>query len=63
MTVVTCPQCGFQFDTSYGRIMACGSCPSATLGKCGFAKCPRCQHEFSLNEGEEQVQQFGRRVA
>jgi len=63
MTIVVCPQCGFQFDTSYGRVMACGDCPSATMGNCGYAKCPRCQYEFSLDENAEQPQQFGRRVA
>ncbi|MFX1564637.1 MAG: hypothetical protein ACFFCH_01460 [Promethearchaeota archaeon] len=63
MAIVTCPECGFQFDTSYGRVMACGGCPSATMGNCGYAKCPRCQHEFLLNETIESTQQFGRRVA
>ncbi len=63
MAVVTCPECRFQFDTSYGRIMACGDCPSATMGSCGFAKCPLCQHEFPLADNAENSQQFGRRVA
>ncbi|MFX1510124.1 MAG: hypothetical protein ACFFBR_07470 [Promethearchaeota archaeon] len=63
MTLVKCPQCGFQFDTSYGRVMACGDCPSATMGNCGYAKCPRCQHEFPINEMAESSKQFGRRIA
>ncbi len=63
LVIVACPQCGFQFDTSYGRIMACGNCPSATIGNCGYAKCPRCQHEFPVGESAEHSQPFGRRVA
>jgi hypothetical protein len=43
--------------------MACGDCPSATMGSCGFAKCPRCQHEFPLADSAEESRQFGRRVA
>ncbi|MFX1563362.1 MAG: hypothetical protein ACFFDP_08650 [Promethearchaeota archaeon] len=63
MTIVVCPKCKFRFDTSYGRLTACGSCPSASLGDCGYAKCPHCQHEFQLSKAEEETQSFGRRVA
>ncbi|MFX1563992.1 MAG: hypothetical protein ACFFDP_11875 [Promethearchaeota archaeon] len=63
MTIVVCPKCKFRFDTSYGRILACGSCPSASLGNCGYAKCPKCQYEFQLSDSSEDTQSFGRRVA
>ncbi|MEM3445306.1 MAG: hypothetical protein QXJ27_02075 [Thermoplasmata archaeon] len=44
--LVTCPNCGFRFDTSYGRSFACKGCASATFGDCGYVKCPKCGHEF-----------------
>ncbi|MFX0168866.1 MAG: hypothetical protein ACFE89_05835 [Candidatus Hodarchaeota archaeon] len=63
MTLVQCPKCGFRFDTSYGRVMACGNCPSASMGNCGYAKCPRCEHEWPLEGTEQQAPQYGRRIA
>lgn len=63
LVIVVCPECGFRFDTSYGRIMACGSCPSATLGNCGYAKCPKCEHEFALEKSGPIPESYGRRVA
>jgi hypothetical protein len=63
MTLVLCPKCGFRFDTSYGRIMACGDCPSATIGNCGYAKCPKCEHEWPLVVTSTENHQYGRRVA
>ncbi|MFX1474451.1 MAG: hypothetical protein ACFFCO_03090 [Promethearchaeota archaeon] len=62
MTIITCPKCQFRFDTTYGRAMACGGCPSASLGSCGYAKCPKCQHEFAIDSQPERVT-YGRRVA
>lgn len=63
LTIVVCPKCEFRFDTSYGRITACGGCPSASMGNCGFAKCPRCQHEFSLSGESPDLPDYVRRVA
>lgn len=44
--VYVCPKCGFKFDISYGRAFACSGCQSASMGDCGYAKCPKCGHEF-----------------
>ncbi|MGQ9551382.1 MAG: hypothetical protein ACUVUE_03040 [Candidatus Bathycorpusculaceae bacterium] len=44
----TCPHCGFYFDINYGRIFACGDCEGSVLGDCGFARCPKCGHEFAI---------------
>ncbi|MCX8175931.1 MAG: hypothetical protein N3E48_01705 [Candidatus Bathyarchaeota archaeon] len=45
-SLLTCPNCGFRFDVSYGRTFACGSCPSVV--QCSMAKCPKCGHEFKI---------------
>ncbi|WEU39945.1 MAG: hypothetical protein OdinLCB4_005605 [Candidatus Odinarchaeum yellowstonii] len=49
VSMVKCPKCGFTFNISYGRVFACGSCPSRSLGDCGFCKCPECGYEFPVN--------------
>ncbi|MCD6542814.1 MAG: hypothetical protein J7K38_05810 [Thermoplasmata archaeon] len=46
--LLTCPKCGFRFSLSYGRAFACRGCPSSAIESCGFAKCPRCGHEFPI---------------
>lgn len=46
-----CPKCGFVFDVSYARAVSCAGCPSATLGNCGYVRCPRCGHEFPYSSG------------
>ncbi|MBS7250186.1 MAG: hypothetical protein Q6366_015500 [Candidatus Freyarchaeota archaeon] len=50
---VTCPKCGFTFNLSYSRTFACGSCPSAALGDCGYIKCPKCKHEFESPRAQQ----------
>ena len=42
--IVTCPRCGFRFDLSYARAIACSGCPS--LVQCSLVKCPKCGYEF-----------------
>ncbi|MFQ6077326.1 MAG: hypothetical protein ACE5Z5_14565 [Candidatus Bathyarchaeia archaeon] len=42
--LVVCPKCGSEFDISYSRAFACGTCPQ--LIHCSMVKCPRCGHEF-----------------
>jgi DNA-directed RNA polymerase subunit RPC12/RpoP len=49
--IVRCPECGFAFDISYGRAFACSGCES--LVHCRGAKCPKCGHEFPLNESDD----------
>ncbi|MHA1132275.1 MAG: hypothetical protein ACTSQI_00055 [Candidatus Helarchaeota archaeon] len=46
--VVSCPKCGRRFSPLYSRAVACGDCPSASLGDCGMIKCPYCHQEFSV---------------
>ncbi|MHA1237977.1 MAG: hypothetical protein ACTSSJ_01805 [Candidatus Odinarchaeia archaeon] len=46
--ILTCPKCGFKFAISYGRVMACGSCPSIAMGNCKYSKCPKCGFEFPI---------------
>lgn len=42
--IVHCPKCGENFEISYARAIACGSCSSVI--QCKFVKCPKCGHEF-----------------
>jgi endogenous inhibitor of DNA gyrase (YacG/DUF329 family) len=46
MSLVKCPQCGFNFDKSYARAFACKGCDQSYLS-CGMIKCPKCGREFS----------------
>ncbi|MET1160534.1 MAG: hypothetical protein ABWW65_06185 [Thermoprotei archaeon] len=48
MPLLRCPRCGFEFDISYSRAMACGGCPYVTFGNCRYVKCPRCGYEDSI---------------
>jgi len=48
---VKCPNCGFVFDISYSRALACGGCPASSLGSCGYVRCPRCGYEFPQSTG------------
>lgn len=45
--IITCPQCGYSFDISYGRAFACAGCASNV--SCSYAKCPKCSHEFPIS--------------
>lgn len=49
--LVECPNCGFKFDLTYSRAVACGGCSYATLGDCGYIRCPKCGHEFTYQAG------------
>ncbi|RLF05347.1 MAG: hypothetical protein DRJ60_05715 [Thermoprotei archaeon] len=44
---VKCPNCGYEFDLTYARTFACGTCPSAAVG-CKYVKCPNCGYEWPL---------------
>ncbi|MHA1248846.1 MAG: hypothetical protein ACTSRP_02525 [Candidatus Helarchaeota archaeon] len=46
LNLIICPKCGRKFDRMYARVTACGSCPSASFGDCGYIKCPFCSFEF-----------------
>ncbi|MGC9345549.1 MAG: hypothetical protein ACP5ER_01990 [Candidatus Bathyarchaeales archaeon] len=46
--IIRCPKCGFAFDITYGRALACSGCPSSV--QCKMAKCPKCGHEFPLSQ-------------
>ena len=49
--IVTCPRCGFKFSISYARAYACTSCPVLIYDRrCSYVKCPRCNHEFLLEQ-------------
>ena len=52
---VTCPKCGFTFDTSYSRITACSGCELSVLGDCGYVKCPNCGYEFEYDETRRKI--------
>ncbi|MCS7139950.1 MAG: hypothetical protein N3F04_05610 [Candidatus Nezhaarchaeota archaeon] len=45
--VIICPKCGHEFDITYARTFACGTCPSAAIG-CEQVKCPYCGHEWPV---------------
>ncbi len=47
----TCPRCGFRFEISYARSMACIGCNYASLGNCNLVKCPKCGFEFEKSRG------------
>ena len=47
--IITCPNCGRQFDISYARIVACRGCPFTVPARCNYVKCPFCGYEFSLS--------------
>jgi len=44
--LISCPKCGYQFDISYARALACRGCPFSAIGDCGYIKCPKCGYEF-----------------
>ena len=44
-----CQKCGHEFSLLYARAIACRGCPEAVLG-CEYARCPRCDNEFAVNE-------------
>ena len=44
---VRCPECGEEFEISYARTFACGSCPSVV--QCDLVKCPKCGNSKSIN--------------
>jgi len=46
--LLVCPNCGFQFEISYGRTFACGGCRYSVTGSCNMAKCPKCGYEFNI---------------
>ncbi|MCR6669045.1 MAG: hypothetical protein NDF51_03495 [archaeon YNP-WB-040] len=46
--VLICPNCGYKFDLTYSRTFSCSGCEYSVLGSCGYAKCPRCGHEFPI---------------
>ncbi|MFX1294358.1 MAG: hypothetical protein ACFFD2_05830 [Promethearchaeota archaeon] len=45
--MVICPSCSRSFNLTYSRAMACGGCPSSSLGDCGMIKCPYCGYEWA----------------
>ncbi len=50
MRRLKCPRCGFVFDISYARAVSCSGCYLATLGSCGYVRCPRCGYEGRYEE-------------
>ncbi|MEM1507056.1 MAG: hypothetical protein QXU02_03875 [Candidatus Bathyarchaeia archaeon] len=57
--IITCPECGFQFDILYARAVSCQSCDRILSSlSCEYVKCPKCGFEFKTSRSASRISEF-----
>lgn len=57
--IITCPECGFQFDILYARTVSCQGCDKMLSSlSCEYVRCPKCGFEFKTSGSASKISEF-----